>query len=99
MKNCDIKCAMKVISSDRIKHAQHIDLQYTMYSIYDKRTHNMAVSIATYGDRGRFVDNHNVLVDMYEGDGLAGNWYFVPATIHRSGVGFRSAPEMSDRVQ
>lgn len=46
----------------------------------------MAVSFATYGDRGRFVDNHNVLVDMNEGDGLAGDRYFVPATIHTSGL-------------
>lgn len=52
---------------------------------YDKRTHYMAVSFATYGDRGRFVDNHNVLVDMNEGDRLAGDRYFVPATIHTSG--------------
>jgi hypothetical protein len=46
----------------------------------------MAVSFATYGDRGRFVDNHNVLVDMYEGDGLAGDRYFVPVTIYTSGI-------------
>lgn len=45
----------------------------------------MAVSIATYGDRGRFVDDHNVLVDMNEGDRLAGDRDFVPATIHPSG--------------
>lgn len=50
----------------------------------------MAVSIATYGDRGWFVDNHNVLVDMYEGDWLAGHWYFVPATIHTSGFCFET---------
>lgn len=40
----------------------------------------MAVSIATYGDRGRFVDDHDILVDMYEGDRLAGHGYLVPAT-------------------
>lgn len=51
----------------------------------NKRTHNMAVSIATYGYRCRFVDNHNVLVDMNEGDGLARDRYLVPATIHTSG--------------
>lgn len=49
-------------------------------------TLNMAVSIATYGNRGWFVDNHNVLVDMNEGDRLAGHRYFVPATIHTSGL-------------
>lgn len=46
----------------------------------------MAVPFATYGDRGRFVDNHNVLVDMYEGDGLTGDRYFVPETIDTSGL-------------
>lgn len=60
----------------------------------------MAVSIATYRDRGRFVDNHNVLVDMYEGDGLAGDRYFVPATIHTSGCRLpQRASMLSDRVQ
>lgn len=52
----------------------------------------MAVSFATYGDRGRFVDNHNVLIDMYEGDGLAGDRYFVPATIYTSGIWFLDRP-------
>lgn len=53
----------------------------------------MAVSIATYGDRGWFVDNHNFLVDMYEGDRLAGDRYFVPATIHTSGFWPKSASD------
>lgn len=53
----------------------------------DRSEHKMAVSIATYGDRGWFVDNHNVLVDMYEGDRLAGHRYFVPARIHTSATG------------
>ena len=44
----------------------------------------MAVSIATYRYRCRFVDNDNVLVDMNEGDRLAGHRYFVPVTIHTS---------------
>lgn len=45
----------------------------------------MAVLFATYGDGGRFVDDHNVLVDMDEGDWLAGHGDFVPVTIHLSG--------------
>lgn len=57
----------------------------TQVTLNGTSEHNMAVSIATYGDRGWFVDNHNVLVDMYEGDRLAGHRYFVPATIHTSG--------------
>lgn len=45
----------------------------------------MAVSLATYGDWGRFVDDHNVLVDMNERDRLTGDRDLVPATISPSG--------------
>lgn len=58
----------------------------------------MAVSIATYGDRGRFVDNHNVLVDMNEGDGLAGDRYFVPETIHTSGSTLSDSPNFEQSI-
>lgn len=59
---------------------------------------NMAVSFATYGNRGWFVDNHNFLVDMYEGDRLAGDRYFVPATIHTSGFWPKSASDAEQNI-
>lgn len=81
-----VSIGSKVSAELESKLAQHATHRVTYkYLMYDKRTHYMAVSFATYGDRGRFVDNHNVLVDMYEGDRLAGDRYFVPATIHTSG--------------
>lgn len=58
----------------------------------------MAVSIATYGDRGRFVDDHNVLVDMNEGNRLAGDRDFVPVTIHPSGYLYGQKQKRSSKT-
>jgi hypothetical protein len=37
--------------------------------------------LATYRDRGRFVDHHNVLIHVYNGDGLASDGHFMSATL------------------
>lgn len=43
---------------------------------------NMAVVKATYGYRGRFINNHNVLIHMHNCDWLASDGYFVSAKIY-----------------
>jgi len=45
---------------------------------------NMAVVKATYGYRGRFINNHNVLIHMHNCDWLASDGYFVSAKIFMS---------------
>lgn len=37
--------------------------------------------LATYWDRGGFVDHHNVFIHMYNGDRLRGDWYLMSATL------------------
>jgi len=44
----------------------------------------MAVVKATYGYRGRFIHNHNVLIHMHNCDWLASDGYFVSAKIFMS---------------
>lgn len=40
--------------------------------------------VATYWDRGRFVDHHNVLVHVHNGDRVTSDGHFMSVTLHFS---------------